>query len=84
MNPFICLFFGNPRRLAGTLAGVAMLVAIFAPGAFHWFTERAADELNWTLGTLVTKLWPWIQIGAFVAIAAGVILSILRPKKGGS
>lgn len=84
MDRFICLFFGNPKRMLWTFGGIMMLLAIFAPGAFHWFVGRAADETNWVLGHLFAKLWPWMKVAIFVAIAWAVITFVLpKSLKGG-
>lgn len=71
MNPFVCLFFGNPKRLLGTLAGLMVLLAIISPDHFNWVMARAFNAL-----------WPWFQIAVFIAIVWAVIASML-PKKGG-
>lgn len=71
-NHIFMLFFGNPRRLAGTVAGFLVALAIISPERFDWVMMRAFNAL-----------WPWIQIAAFIAIVAGVLISIFRPKKGG-
>lgn len=72
MDRFICLFFGNPKRLLGTLAGLMVLFAIISPEQFNWVMARAFNAL-----------WPWIQIGLFGLIVYGVVMSIIKPHKGG-
>lgn len=71
-NHMFMLFFGNPRRMLWTLAGVAVLFAVIDPPHFHWVMTRAFNAL-----------WPWIQVGGMLAVGAGVLLSICKPHKGG-
>lgn len=73
MDRFINLFFGCPRRLLGTLAGLLLALAIISPDHFNWLMVRAFNAL-----------WPWIQIGIFGVIVVAVFRSILPRSKSSS
>lgn len=77
------LMFGNPRRLRGTAIVLAIALMIFGRPAWECLVNRGVDGINWTLTTVITGMWQWIQIAGLVLVAFYGIRSVFRGGRGG-